>query len=82
MELLNGWKQLTKIKFGGDGNIKVDTLTEFLNNYLQLINLINNELGYNPNDMIIVVSPPENGSFKIKLNNRCTSPWWSQKGPP
>ena len=61
--------QLT-IKFGGDGNIKVDTLTEFLNNYKQLLYLINNELGYNPDDMIIEVSPPENGSFKIKLKSK------------
>ena len=61
--------QLT-IKFGGDGNIKVDTLTEFLDNYKQLLYLINNELGYNPDDMIIEVSPPENGSFKIKLKSK------------
>lgn len=61
--------QLT-IKFGGDGNIKIDTLTEFLNNYKQLLYLINNELGYNPDDMIIEVSPPENGSFKIKLKSK------------
>ncbi|GFD94902.1 hypothetical protein KUL156_30160 [Alteromonas sp. KUL156] len=61
--------QLT-IKFGGAGNIKVDTLTEFLDNYKQLLYLINNELGYNPDDMIIEVSPPENGSFKIKLKSK------------
>ncbi|UGU15965.1 hypothetical protein LS482_20085 [Sinomicrobium kalidii] len=61
--------QLT-IKFGGDGNIKIDTLTEFLDNYKQLLYLINNELGYNPADMIIEVSPPENGSFKIKLKSK------------
>lgn len=61
--------QLT-IKFGGDGNIKVDTLIEFLDNYKQLLYLINNELGYNPDDMIIEVSPPENGSFKIKLKSK------------
>lgn len=61
--------QLT-IRFGGDGNIKVDTLTEFLENYKQLLYLINNELGYNSDDMIIEVSPPENGSFKIKLKSK------------
>ncbi len=58
--------QLT-IRFGGDGNIKVETLTEFLNEYKQLFLLINSELGYSPNDFCIEVSPPENGSFKIKL---------------
>ncbi|WP_308994009.1 hypothetical protein QLS71_002515 [Mariniflexile litorale] len=58
------------IKFGGDGNIKVETLTEFLDNYKQLLYLINSELGYNPDDMIIEVSPPENGSFKIKLKSK------------
>ena len=55
------------IRFGGDGNIKVETLTEFLNEYKQLFLLINSELGYSPNDFCIEVSPPENGSFKIKL---------------
>lgn len=61
--------QLT-IKFGGDGNIKVETLTEFLDNYKQLLYIINNELGYKSDDMIIEVSPPENGSFKIKLKSK------------
>jgi hypothetical protein len=61
--------QLT-IKFGGDGNIRVETLTEFLDNYKQILYLINKELGYKSNDMVIEVSPPENGSFKIKLKSK------------
>ncbi|MEP2024928.1 MAG: hypothetical protein ABJH98_20075 [Reichenbachiella sp.] len=60
------YNQIT-VKFGGDGNIKVETLTEFLRGYKDLLHLINTELGYAPNDLIIEVSPPENGSFKIKL---------------
>lgn len=56
------------IKFGGDGNIKVDTLTEFLEIYKELIYSINNQLGYFSDDLIIEVSPPENGSFKIKIS--------------
>lgn len=59
--------QLT-IKFGGDGNIKVDTLTEFLEIYKDLIYSINNQLGYFSDDLIIEVSPPEIGSFKIKIS--------------
>ncbi|MEQ9286849.1 MAG: hypothetical protein RIG77_08080 [Cyclobacteriaceae bacterium] len=55
------------VKFGGDGNIKVETLTEFLGNYKHLLYLINSELGYAPDDLVVEVSPPENGSFKIKL---------------
>ena len=55
------------IRFGGDGNIHADTLTTCLRQYTQLLYLINQELGYNPNDLIVEVSPPENGSFKIKL---------------
>lgn len=58
--------QLT-IKFGGDGNIKVETLTDFLEQYKQILHIINQELGYNSDDLIIEVSPPENGSFKIRL---------------
>lgn len=61
--------QLT-IKFGGDGNIKVDTLTDFLDQYKQILYLINTELGYLPEDMIVEVSPPENGSFKIKIKSK------------
>ncbi|TDP60807.1 hypothetical protein [Flavobacterium dankookense] len=56
------------IKFGGDGNIKVDTLTEFLEIYKELIYSVNNQLGYFVDDLIIEVSPPENGSFKIKIS--------------
>ena len=59
--------QLT-IKFGGDGNIKVETLTEFLDSYKSLLYLINNQFGHSNDDLIIEVSPPENGSFKIKLS--------------
>ncbi|MFD1293862.1 hypothetical protein ACFQ5N_08450 [Lutibacter holmesii] len=60
-------EQLT-IRFGGDGNIKIETLTEFLDNYKILLYQINQEFGYSPDDLIIEVSPPENGSFKIKLS--------------
>lgn len=56
------------IKFGGDGNIKVNTLTEFLEIYKELIYSVNNQLGYFGDDLIIEVSPPENGSFKIKIS--------------
>lgn len=58
--------QLT-IRFGGDGNIRVETLTDFLEQYKQILHIINQELGYKPDDLIVEVSPPENGSFKIKL---------------
>lgn len=61
--------QLT-IKFGGDGNIKVETLTEFLEEYKDLLYLINTELGYKAEDLDIEVSPPENGSFKIKIKSK------------
>lgn len=56
------------IKFGGDGKIKVETLTDFLEIYKELFYLINNQLGYSSEDLIIEVSPPENGSFKIKIS--------------
>lgn len=59
--------QLT-ITFGGQGNIKVETLTDFLNNYKNLLFEINQELGYSQNDLVIEVSPPENGSFRIKIS--------------
>ncbi|UMY65112.1 MULTISPECIES: hypothetical protein [unclassified Flavobacterium] len=59
--------QLT-IRFGGDGNIKVDTLTDFLEIYKELIFIVNHQLGYSNDDLIIEVSPPENGSFKIKIS--------------
>ncbi|WP_333601393.1 hypothetical protein [Flavobacterium sp.] len=58
------------IKFGGDGNIKVDTLTNFLEIYKELLYIINNELGYNPDDLVIEVSPPEHGSFEIRISPR------------
>lgn len=61
--------QLT-IKFGGDGNIKVETLTQFLHEYRDLLYLINKELGYKSDDLVIEVSPPENGSFKIKIKSK------------
>jgi hypothetical protein len=59
--------QLT-IRFGGEGNIRVETLTEFLDNYKNLLYQINQEFGYSINDLVIEVSPPENGSFKIKIS--------------
>lgn len=55
------------IKFGGGGNIKVETLTSFLEEYQKLILLINAELGYSVKDLEIEVSPPELSSFKIKI---------------
>lgn len=58
------------IRFGGDGNIRVETLTDFLDEYKQVLYLINNELGYKADDMIVEVSPPENGSFKIKIKSK------------
>ena len=58
------------IRFGGKGNINVETLTSFLEQYKQVLFQINNELGHNPNDLIVEVSPPENGSFKIKLKSK------------
>ncbi|RYJ51094.1 hypothetical protein DR871_014325 [Flavobacterium petrolei] len=61
--------QLT-IKFGGDGNIKIETLTDFLDEYKDLLYLINTELGYKSDDLTIEVSPPENGSFKIKIKSK------------
>lgn len=56
------------IKFGGEGNIKVETLTEFLDTYKSILHLINNQFGHSNDDFVIEVSPPENGSFKIKLS--------------
>ncbi|WP_379953057.1 hypothetical protein [Dokdonia sp. R78006] len=61
--------QLT-IKFGGEGNIRIETLTDFLDHYKQVLYLINSELGYKAEDMIVEVSPPENGSFKIKIKSK------------
>ena len=66
---MNHSNQLT-IKFGGDGNIKLDTLTDFLEDYKDLLFLINSELGYKSDDLNIEVSPPENGSFKIKIKSK------------
>jgi hypothetical protein len=59
-------KELT-IRFGGDGNINIDTLTEFLNNYKKVLYQINHEYGYSSEDLIIEVSPPEMGSFRIRI---------------
>jgi hypothetical protein len=61
--------QLT-IKFGGSGTIRVETLTDFLDEYKDLLYLINKELGYKSEDLIIEVSPPENGSFKINIKSK------------
>jgi hypothetical protein len=58
------------ICFGGEGNINVETLTHFLEQYNLVLHQINNELGHHPNDLIVEVSPPENGSFKIKLKSK------------
>lgn len=58
------------IRFGGEGNINVETLTSFLEQYKQVLFQINNELGHNPKDLIVEVSPPENGSFKIKIKSK------------
>lgn len=53
--------------FGGDGLISLTTLSNTLNNYKNLIENINLELGYNYNDIEFQVSPPVHGSFGIKL---------------
>src|SRR5690606_31539492 len=42
----------------------------FLDQYKQVLYLINSELGYKVEDMIVEVSPPENGSFKIKIKSK------------
>lgn len=55
------------IKFGGKGNIKIETLTNFLKEYQKLLYIINSELGYSENDLELEVSPPEISSFKIKI---------------
>lgn len=55
------------IKFGGEGNIKIETLTNFLEEYQKLLYLINTELGYSESDLELEVSPPEVSSFKIKI---------------
>lgn len=57
-----------EIRFGGDKHIKLETLTDFLEKYKELLYQINNDLGLTKSDLIIEVSPPEEGSFKIKLN--------------
>lgn len=59
--------QLT-LKFGGDGNIRVETLTEFLDCYKSILHQINYQFGHTSDDFFIEVSPPENGSFKIKIS--------------
>lgn len=56
------------IRFGGSNNIRVETLTDFLLSYRELLYSINNGLGYSPDDLIVEVSPPIEGSFKIKIN--------------
>jgi len=58
------------IKFGGENHIRVETLTEFLDCYKDLLYKINETMGHSKDDLIIEVFPPENGSFKIKLNPR------------
>ncbi len=56
------------IRFGGESHIRVETLTEFLDSYRKLLYKINNGLGYSDTDLIVEVSPPENGSFKIRIS--------------
>lgn len=58
------------IKFGGNGNIYVETLTDFLELYKKILYEINFELGYHTKDLVIEVSPPELGSFKISLKSK------------
>jgi len=55
------------IKFGVQSNIRIETLTEFLNSYRDLLYTINRDLGYSADDLIVEVSPPREGSFKIKI---------------
>lgn len=55
------------IRFGGQSNIRIETLTDSLNSYRELLYSINKELGYSPDDLVIEVSPPHEGSFKIKI---------------
>lgn len=56
------------IRFGGDSHIKVETLIDYLENFKYILYRINSNLGYSEDDLIIEVSPPENGSFTIKIN--------------
>lgn len=56
------------IRFGGDSHIKVETLIDYLDNFKYILYRINSNLGYSEDDLIIEVSPPENGSFTIKIN--------------
>ncbi|QGY42176.1 hypothetical protein GM418_00450 [Maribellus comscasis] len=56
------------IQFGGENHIRVETLTEFLEKYRFLLYRINNNLGYSTEDLTVEVSPPENGSFRIKIS--------------
>ena len=61
------------IRFGGDSHIRIETLTEFLQKYRFLLYKINNGLGYSDSDLIVEVYPPEEGSFKIRLNPKYES---------
>lgn len=56
------------IQFGGENHIRVETLTEFLEKYRFLLYRINNNLGLSSDDLSVEVSPPENGSFRIKIS--------------
>lgn len=58
------------IKFGGAGNIKIETLTKFLEEYKKLLYIINAEFGYSEEDLSLEVSPPEKSSFKIQIHPR------------
>lgn len=61
------------IRFGGESHIRVETLTDFLDNYRKLLYGINAQLGHSDKDLIVEVSPPENGSFKIRLSPKYES---------
>ncbi|WP_430817302.1 hypothetical protein [Carboxylicivirga sp. RSCT41] len=56
------------IRFGGDNHIKLQTLTEFLEHYNNILYKINEEVGCAKDDLVIQVFPPEAGSFKIKIS--------------
>ena len=56
-----------QITFGGENHIRIETLTDCLEQYRQILYKINEQLGYSENDFFVEVFSPEVGSFKIKL---------------
>lgn len=68
MILLTSHREEFLIRFGGDTHIRVETLTDFLSGYRKILYEINSQLGFSEGDLIVEVSPPEEGSFKIKLS--------------